>query len=340
MSGIPSVKLSVVIPTMGRPILIQTLESLAATKSFDHIEVIVAGKISDPQVMERLQVLQSKHPRIVHLPVSFPVGDSSQKKNEGFRRAQADVVAFLDDDVYVCPDWPDLILKPFEDQSVGAASGPSLVPNDVKLFTRLAGTALQSKAAGYVAERYLKSGEHIRPIAWSRIIGCNMAYRRPVLESIGLFPPEFWPGEEMIAAWRTQQAGHKIVFYDEAWVYHYPRSSLWRFLKQMHGYGATRIRLLRAGVEFEPTTIVPGLWVMSLAMLAVAACFSKWGLYLLGLDLAAYVLAALYITFSKFAETRRAEHLLIFFLVPLMHLSYGIAEWIEFIRPNKDLSEA
>ena len=340
MNIIPSVKLSVVIPTMGRPILIQTLESLAATKSFDDIEIIVAGEIPDLQVMERLRAIQSAHPQIVHLPISFPVGDSSRKKNEGFRRAQADVVAFLDDDVFVCRDWPDLILKPFEDESVGAASGPSLVPDDVKLFARLAGTALQSKAAGYVAERYLKSGAHIRPISWSRIIGCNMAYRRPVLESIGMFPPEFWPGEEMIAAWRTQQAGHKIVFYDDAWVYHYPRSSLWRFLKQMHGYGATRIRLLRAGVEFEPTTIVPGLWVLSLAVLAFAAIFLKWGLYLLTLDIAFYMLAALYITLNKYAETRKAEHLFIFFLVPLMHLSYGIAEWIEIFRPGKDLSES
>jgi len=339
MNASSSVRLSVVIPTMGRPILIKTLESLIATRDFEHIEVVVAGKISDSHVLERLQLMQKEHPRLVHLPVSFPVGDSSQKKNEGFRRSRADIVAFLDDDVYVCEDWPELILKPFEDAGVGAASGPSLVPDDVKLFTRLAGTALQSKAAGYVAERYLKAGEHIRPISWSRIIGCNMAYRRTVLESIGLFPPEFWPGEEMIAAWKTQQAGHRIVFYDEAWVYHYPRASLWRYLKQMHGYGATRIRLLRAGVEFEPTTIVPGLWVLSLVVFGIAACFSTWGSTLLLLDLFAYLLAVLYITLGKYAETRRLEHLLIFFLVPLMHLSYGIAEWVEFFRPNKDLSE-
>lgn len=339
MNASAPVRLSVVIPTMGRPILIQTLESLAATRNFENTEVIVAGKISDPQVLEKLKIIQKDHPQIAHLPVSFPVGDSSQKKNEGFRSARADIVAFLDDDVYVCEYWPELILKPFEDESVGATSGPSLVPDDVNLFTRLAGTALQSKAAGYVAERYLRAGEHIRPISWSRIIGCNMAYRRPVLESIGMFPPEFWPGEEMIAAWKTQQAGYKIVFYDEAWVYHYPRSSLWRYLKQMHGYGATRIRLLRAGVEFEPTTIVPGLWVLSLIVFGMAAFFSTWGKYLLLLDLFTYLMAALYITLNKYVETRRLEHLLIFFLVPLMHLSYGIAEWIEFFRPNKDLSE-
>ena len=57
------------------------------------------------------------------------------------------------------------------------------------------------------------------------------------------------------------------------------------------------------------------------------------------LDLAAYALADLWITLSKVAETRRKIDLLLFFLVPVLHLSYGLAEWAELFRPNKDLSE-
>jgi len=26
-------------------------------------------------------------------------------------------------------------------------------------------------------------------------------------------------------------------------------------------------------------------------------------------------------------------------MIPVMHLSYGLAEWFEFFRPNRDLSE-
>ena len=355
--------LSVVIPTLGRPILIQTVKSLVAAQGFDRLEVIVAGRIADGSVLDGLGQLCSQHPQIRHLSVAFKKGDSSEKKNAGFRASRADIVAFLDDDVVVAPDWPLRIVEPFADPRVGFVSGPSLVPDDLPLMGRLAGVVLASKAAGYVSERYLAGASGPREAKWSRLIGCNMAYRRTVLESIGLFDPAFWPGEEMIAAYRATQAGHKLVFHPEATLHHYPRASLGRFVKQIYGYGATRVRLFRAGVEFEPTTIVPAVWVLSLVLLGVgcllplfvraalpwlggalggdggASPFFRWCLGLLGLDLALYALADAAIALAKFMETRRAVDLLIVFLIPVMHLTYGIAEWVELFRPGKDLSE-
>ncbi len=339
-AGRQPIKLSVAIPTLGRPILIRTLESLAAADGFDRIEVLVAGFIADGPVKERLDALTKKHPNIRHLPVSFAAGDSSEKKNAGFRAATADIVAFLDDDVVVARDWPEKIAAPFGDPAVGLVSGPGLIPDDISLMGRLAGIALASRAAGYVSERYMAGQGQARPVKWSRLIGCNMAYRKSVMNQLGGFDPKFWPGEEMLAAFlATARLGHTLVFQPEARVYHYPRASFARFCRQMYGYGATRVRLFRAGVEFEPTTIVPGLWVLSLVVLGAAALFSKWALVLLLLDLALYALADLWITLAKFGETRKPADLLIFFLIPFMHLSYGAAEWVELLRPGKDLSE-
>lgn len=331
--------LSVVIPTLGRPILVQTLESLTRSQGFGDIEVIVAGAIPDATVLGRLNELIAQHAQIRHLSVSFATGDSSRKKNAGFEASRADIVAFLDDDVVVRAEWPVMIREPFADESVAMVSGPGLVPPDVSLMARLAGVALSSKAAGYVSERYLKGKPAPRPAAWSRLIGCNMAFRRNVLADLGGFPSDFWPGEEMITSFRATRKGYTLIFHPDAYVYHYPRHSVRRFWKQMHGYGATRIRLIRAGTEIELTTLVPGVWVLSLLVLGVAALFTPWALWLLVLDLALYALADAWITWSKFLETRRVVDLLIFFMIPVMHLSYGIAEWTELLRPNKDLSE-
>jgi len=331
--------LSVVIPTLGRPILVQTLESLTRTVGFSEIEVVVAGRIPDAAVLARLNELIARHPQIRHLEVSYETGDSSRKKNAGFEASRADIVAFLDDDVVVRAEWPVMIREPFADASVAMVSGPSMVPPDVSLTARLAGVALSSKAAGYVSERYVKGKPVPRPAAWSRLIGCNMAFRRHVLADLGGFPADFWPGEEMITSFRATQKGYKLIFHPDAYVYHYPRHSVRGFWKQMHGYGATRIRLIRAGTEVEPTTLVPAAWVFSLAVLGLASFFTPWGLWLLAADLALYALADAWIAWSKFRETRRAVDLLIFFIIPVMHLSYGLAEWTELLRPNKDLSE-
>jgi cellulose synthase/poly-beta-1,6-N-acetylglucosamine synthase-like glycosyltransferase len=331
--------LSVVIPTLGRPILVQTLQSLVRCTGFEELEVLVCGRLHDKEVHAAVTQLASLHPNIRHLEVSFPVGDSSEKKNAGWRGARSDLVAFLDDDVVVARDWPLRMREPFAKADTAVVSGPSLVPPEVGLFARLAGLALASPAAGYVAARYRVAGSAPVAIGWSKIIGCNMCYRRNVLETLGGFDPAFWPGEEMIAAFRVQQGGSRLLFYAAAWVYHYPRQSFRRFWRQIHGYGATRVRLCRGGVEIEPTTFVPALWVLSLVALGSASLFSTWACWLLILDLSLYAAVVAAITLIMVRESRRLSDLLLLLVIPVMHLSYGLGCWSEFLRPDKDLSE-
>jgi GT2 family glycosyltransferase len=331
--------LSVVIPTMGRDILIRTLESLAAAEGFAEIEVIVAGRIPDATVAARLKDVCGRHGNVRHLDIQFKTGDSSRKKNEGAAIAQAPLISFLDDDVVVAPDWPQRIAEPFADPKVGLASGPSLVPDDINRIGRLAGLALTSRAAGYVAERYKQNRETTYPVDWDRIIGCNAIYRREAFAQMGGFPTDFYPGEEMIAAYRTEQAGWQLLFVPAAWVKHYPRQSLRRFWGQMWGYGATRIRLLRGGVTFNWLPLVPGLWVGGTAGLALLALFSPWGRWLLAADLGLYALMALVLTLDAVARTRRWGDLWLWAMIPWMHLAYGLAEWAEGFRPGRDFSE-
>lgn len=324
---------------MGRPILVRTLESVLATKGAAQLEVIVAGEIRDSEVLKRVTAITAVNSNVRHISISYPDGDSSRKKNRGAEESRAEIVAFLDDDVVIAPDWPEHILKAFENPSVGLVSGPSLVPEDTNLSARLAGLALTSRAAGYVAERYRIGDSAVREIIWSRIIGCNAAYRKTVFQQMGGFPPEFYPGEEMIAAWRTQQLGHKLLFIPSAWVYHYPRQSVKRFWRQVWGYGATRIRLKRAGTGFEWTTLVPAMWVLSLLVLGLAALFCGFCTFLLKLDLTLYALIAAGIALETAVQTRRLRDLLVFFMIPVMHMSYGLAEWLEFFRPNRDFGD-
>jgi rhamnosyltransferase len=331
--------LSVVIPTMGRDILIRTLESLAAVEGFERLEIFVVGRVPDQTVASRLQGVCAQHPQVRHLDIQFETGDSSRKKNAGAAQAQAPLIAFLDDDVVVATDWPRRICEPFADDQVGLVSGPSLVPEDINRVGRLAGLALSSRAAGYVAERYRRNREERYPINWDRVIGCNAVYRREAFAAMGGFPADFYPGEEMIAAYRTEQAGWKLVFAPAAWVLHYPRQSLRRFWRQMWGYGATRIRLLRAGVTFTPLPLVPGLWVGITVGLAVLAPFFFWAGALLAGNLVLYGLVALSITLHTVARTRRAADLALWGMIPLMHVAYGLAQWAELIRPNRDFSD-
>lgn len=332
-------KLSVVIPTMGRPILTQTLDSLLKTDGADELEIIVVGPVPPGQTLDHLQALLDRNPRMQHLPVSFPRGDASEKRNAGYRVSRADIIAFIDDDVYVPPHWPKTVLACFEEADVGMVSGPSLVPEDITLLARLAGLALSSRAAGYVAQRYIKGAAGARRVKWSRTIGCNMIFRRSAFEQIIRFDPDFYPGEEMIAAHGVTSHGHALVFHPEAYVYHYPKQTFRGFWRQIFRYGATRIRLIRAGLDVEITPLVPGIWVLSLLVLGIGAFFHPLARWLLGLDLAFYALAALAIAAGVVRETRRPADALLFFIQPFMHVSYGVGIWFEILKPDKDLGD-
>ncbi len=331
-------KLSVVIPTLGRPFVVRTLSSLVAAHGSERLEVFLVGTIRDPAMAGEIQRLVERHPRIQHLTLSFARGDSSEKKNAGARAARAEVVAFLDDDVIVAPDWPERITEPFDDPRVGLVSGPSLVPADISIAARLAGLALSSPAAGYVADRYRRRAAPPREVKWSQIIGCNMALRKAVLKEIGFFDPRFWPGEEMLASYRASQGGHRIIFHPQAVVEHYPRSSPAGFFRQMFGYGATRIRLIRSGVEIEPTPLAPGIWLLALVVLSSLALACHWAALVWFAGMGGYALFVLAITAATVAATRRLADAWLLAYIPLMHFGYGMGEWCELLAPNRDLS--
>jgi len=332
-------RLSVVIPTLGRPILLKTLDSLIRAEGFDRLEILIAGRLPDDAVRAGVLERLRGHANIRHLDVSFPRGDSSNKKNAGWRAARAELVAFIDDDVVVASDWPAQIIAPFIAPAVGLVSGPSLIPHDLPRLARWAGWTLASPAAGYVAKRYLAGDAAPRPVAWSRLIGCNMAFRRAVLEKIGGFETAFWPGEEMIAAFRATRGGARLVFNPGAALRHYPRATLRSFGRQVRGYGATRIRLVRAGVECELAPLVPGIALALGLLLVVAGWWWPMARETLLFGAALYLLFCLAAAGAVIRQTRRGGDWPVALLIPWMHLNYALAQWTEFFHPNRDLSQ-
>lgn len=332
--------MSVVVPTLGRETVVRTVETLLAARGGDKLEIVVAGRIADVAVKGTLDRLMGEHPNVKHLEVQWETGDSSRKKNAGAEATSGGILAFLDDDVEVAADWPEKMRAAFKEEGVGLASGPGLVPDGLNMVGRMAGLALSSGAAGYVARRYAGGGDGGAVAAgWDDVIGCNAAYRREAFVQMGGFAPEFYPGEEMLAAWRTEQAGWGIRFVPGARVWHWPRQSLGRFWRQMRSYGATRVRLMRAGVEWHGATLVPGLWVGATVVLAVAGWWWRWAWAALGAELAAYALLAGWFAAGVVRQTKRQGDWRVWGMMWVMHAAYGWGEWTEFFRGGKDLSD-
>lgn len=325
--------LTVIIPTLGRPCLMQALRSLAAVDGFEDVEVLVCGGVTAEPVRREFKEFICRHPNVINPVESLDLRSLHSKRNLGWQLARTELVAYLDDDVVLEREWAQKILEPFSDPQVGIVSGPGLIPDQLGLMARLAGLALSSGATGYVAERYRQNAASVRPIKWSQIIGCNMAIRRRLLEEVGGFNPFFEAGDEMFISYSICKRGHRIVFASEARAYHYPRATLRGFIRQIYGYGDTRVRLIRNGVEVEPATLIPALLVSSVALLAVVSLFLPVARWVLGVEIAVYAMGVLGVVGGLVFRTRRACDLLLLLLVPLMHGVYGLGEWKELFFP-------
>ncbi len=327
-------EMTIIIPTIGRPLLLKTLTSLLEARGIERAEILVVGRIADETVYQRFRnLVKDNTPRIRHEEIEFDDGDSSRKKNHGIRRSAAEIIAFLDDDVTVAPNWPERILETFAQSGAGMVSGPSLVPLGVDAFERLVGYTMVSWATGYAAARYRSSGREPYPVDWDRIIGCNMAYRRGVLAVARGFDPRFFPGEELVAAYAVEQSGHCILFDPQACVYHYPRRDVRGFVRQIWSYGVTRTRLRRYGLRMSGLVLLPAFWVALTVSIAAAALWLPFAgialLSLLGLYLAMIMVAVV----RNWLLTRDMLSLGMLIMIPLMHWTYGLAEWVEFLRP-------
>ena len=86
---------SVVIPTKGRPIIVQRAVKSVLNQTLQQLELIVVVDGEDSETVAGLESLNDKRLCILTLPESL---GGAEARNIGVRKAHADWIAFLDDD--------------------------------------------------------------------------------------------------------------------------------------------------------------------------------------------------------------------------------------------------
>jgi glycosyltransferase involved in cell wall biosynthesis len=235
---------SVVIPTRNRA---ETLRQLLATlERQDHppSQVIVVDDASHDSTKEVLARWQSKGRIAIYL--DHPRGSYSAR-NVGWKHADAEIVAFTDDDCLPEPQWLSELVKKLRSEEVVAVQGVVLTERS------------QSSPFTHQIEQ-LSAGPPYRT--------CNMAYRRQVLQRIGGFDESLrWYGDNILG-WQAKQLGN-IAFAPNAVVHHPPRAREWRnrraWLERFHADAKHRSELFRLKAEpiVLPRKVLPlALWVL------------------------------------------------------------------------------
>ncbi|MFF4889391.1 glycosyltransferase [Micromonospora chersina] len=132
----------------------------------------------NPALLERVR---ATFPELTVVPSAGPRGLSAAR-NTGLARATGEIVAFLDDDAAAEPDWLARLLPHYRDERVLAVGGHAL-PDWEEARPRW----LPPEFDWVVGCSFTGQPTEVAPVR--NVIGCNMSFRRSVLDRTAGFDP-------------------------------------------------------------------------------------------------------------------------------------------------------
>lgn len=188
--------ITVVIPTLNRARLLgQTLQSLVAQPgiSSPDCEVVVMDNGSTDgttAVANHFEGLVRQFRYVKDATPGLHTG-----RNRAWQESQAEVIAYLDDDVLLSPTWLEGVRAAFADPKVVLAGGPVLPkfssPPPAWLLELWGTDPDRDRLLGELS--IIDFGQRRRVITANHVFGCNFLVRRKVLELTRGFHPDGMP---------------------------------------------------------------------------------------------------------------------------------------------------
>jgi GT2 family glycosyltransferase len=225
-------RISVVVCTFnGSKTLSECLEGLLRLE-YPDFEVIV---VNDGSVDSTAKIADSYGYRVI----TTENRGLASARNTGLAAATGDIVAYIDDDAYPDPHWLRYLAATFTSTQHVGVGGPNIGPPDDGSIAQCVAHSPGNPVHVLLSDT---EAEHIP--------GCNMAFRKSALESIGGFDTQFRiAGDDVDACWRLQQKGWTLGFNAGAMVWHHRRNSIRAYWRQQHNYGKAEAFLEKKWAE-------------------------------------------------------------------------------------------
>src|SRR3989338_10112109 len=240
------------------PLLIECLEAIGK-QTYQNYEVIL---VTDYPV-------KLNYPRLVKKSFGHYVGPA-QKRDWGAKKAQGEILAFIDDDVYPSRDWLKHLVRHFSDPRVAGVGGPGVTPP---------GVSWQEEASGWMSASPMGAGPYIYRFLPGKkqfvddYPSMNLAVRRADFLAVGGYDSNYWPGEDTkLCLDLVHKLGKKIIYEPKALVYHHRRPLLRPHLRQNGNFGLHRgffARILPQ-TSFRPVYLGPPFMVAGLIYLLLS----------------------------------------------------------------------
>ncbi len=255
---------SIVIPTRDRPDRIAASLRLLLAQDYPEYEIIVVDNAPSTNATADL-IKQSYGAKVRYLREERP--GNSWARNVGLAEARGEIIAFLDDDVIFDAHWLAELVMAFEIAADVACVTGMILPVELETPAQMWIEQYGGFAKGFT-RRIFDMGEN-RPrdplfpyTAGAFGSGANMAFRTPVLRSIGGFDPAIgggsvaYGGEDLAAFFKVVRGGYKLVYEPAAIVRHPHHREYARLRQQVYGYGAGLTAYLTKCLFDDPKLLI------------------------------------------------------------------------------------
>jgi GT2 family glycosyltransferase len=210
-----TLKTTLVIPSYNREeLLVGTLRA-ASAQDYPDLEILVIDQTKQ-HLPETQAFLDANRSRFTRVTPEF--ASVTKARNEGLRRAQGQIIVFIDDDVSFEPGF-------IAAHVAAHADGTDVVQGRVTEH----GSKRPSQPTWLTGSLRFKGGDNYdRDGATNNITGCNFSIRREVIERIGYFDENFKGvsvREESDYARRAFKAGLSFKFSAQAALFHHKSAS-------------------------------------------------------------------------------------------------------------------
>ena len=164
--------------------------------------------------------------------------------NAGLKAASGDVLVLLNQDARVCPGWLSALRGALEDPRVGVAGCRVLYPDGETLQHAGGRIEWPLGLARHDGQGELTGQQWAAPRQVEYVTGAAMAFRRDVMDRVGLLDEGFWPGyfEDADYCFRVREGGYEVWYIPDAAVIHEETTSLTQPAALARAYERGRLR--------------------------------------------------------------------------------------------------
>ena len=242
------------------------------------------------------------------------------KRHLAVKKYKCDYLYFIDDDAFPSKESFELAIKLFMQDKIDVFGGPSRLPIDSTFFEK---AVHLSNSLVILSGNYLLFNKANDQLV-NELPSVNFFIKKEIYNKTKGFNNGYWPGEDTYLCNEILNKNYKIHYFGKLHVFHYSRSNIKKFIKQIFNYSKTRGYFFKLGLDNSKNIkfFIPSIFCLYLIIIFLNL-FNNFTDKYIYLPLILYLIVFIFnfIKLKNFSFLLRISGLILNFIT---HIIYGL----------------